>query len=653
MKRLTFSLRNTTVVLIVGPLLVATSLLGLVGHHLLRDVVTRFHGMFVGNIFVAVDEAVETHFGQGVRFLDEFAHLSSLSPDALQDEEELGRYLAERLRYQHAIAWLSFSSAHNGLFVGARRDTEGRIIINISHPDQRGGIPQEWVMEADGRKMPHDVGPVTAYDPRLRPWYQQALAADHAIWTPVYRFHEGQMGVTCALSCRDAEGRVLGVFTVDFLADQVVGFLERLRTGDKGFVFLCNRSGGLLAPRRLSDAQQTALSLAVASLPVTKATDPNLGIRLREGKETYLLARRELIPAARTGWWCGVLVPEQEIWGTLFESLISNTVVALGLASLALLLATLVAALVSRRLDMISRDMEQVSAEAPVAVPDRHPSRVREIASLQASVMEVRRLALRRQEQERARLLAESISRAKSDAMAMVSHDLRSPLQSIIGYSDMLMAEPEGLPEDRKAALSAIMAGAQTMLQIVNNYLDLLQLSEKGLAVHASRIDIEPLCRECASLVYGLVLEKKLSLTVNTAPGTGAIDTDRDKLKQILMNLLGNAIKFTSSGGVRLQAERGRDGVIFTVEDTGIGMTSEQSAHVFEAFTQADPSIAVKYGGSGLGLTIAMKLTELLGGRIRLESAPGCGTRVTVTLPQHRNNLTAPSLAMPAGDSSG
>lgn len=634
MKRVTFSLRNAVVILVAGPLLAAALLLGGVGYRLLRDVVTHFHGAFVSNIFVSAAEAVEGHFGNGVRFLREFTLRFHAAPETPEEREQLGRFFAERLRYQPAIQWISFGSARDGLFVGARRGTGGRILLNISHPNEHGGLPREWSLAEDGRLIPESTSALQPYDPRTRPWYQMAVATNHAVWTPLYEFHEGATGVTCASACRDERGNVVGVFTVDFLADRVMDYLGELHVGKSGFVFLYNTTGSFVAPHRLSALQQATLRAAMRSpAPAPGHRESDLGTPLQQDGETYLVARRELTPARPTGWWCGVLVPEKEIWGTLDQIVMWNSLIALGLISLALLLATLAAAAASRRIDRACRDLTHTGAGDVIADSGLPPSHVREIATLQHAVQDFQRLLHLWQAQEHARLVAEAASQAKSEALAMVSHDLRSPLQSVIGYADLLNQGAELKVAEREQALGAITIASRTMLQLVTNYLNLRSLNEGRLTVCPTPVEIEPLCHECALLIQGLALDKTVTVHVETDPATGTMETDREKLQQILINVLGNAVKFTHAGQVTLRTERLDGTVQFRITDTGIGMTPEQTSLVFEAFRQADPTITAKYGGSGLGLTIAKRLTELLGGRLRLESALGRGTQVTIELP--------------------
>ncbi len=240
---------------------------------------------------------------------------------------------------------------------------------------------------------------------------------------------------------------------------------------------------------------------------------------------------------------------------------------------------------------------------------------------------------------EEARDRALDASRAKSRFLANMSHELRTPLNAIIGYSEMLIEEAEARDDPALADLRNIHLAGVHLLSQINGILDLSKIEAGRMLLCLETFPIEDLLREVEATVAPLVRENSNHMEVCLTQGLGDLQSDRLKLRQVLLNLVGNALKFTKAGKVTLAARLEGEGVVFGVRDTGIGMTPEQCARVFEEFTQADDSTARRYGGTGLGLTLVRHFVTLLAGRLRLQSAPGQGTTFEVWLPAKGPNL--------------
>ncbi len=237
-----------------------------------------------------------------------------------------------------------------------------------------------------------------------------------------------------------------------------------------------------------------------------------------------------------------------------------------------------------------------------------------------------------------ARRLAEEASQAKSRFLASVSHELRTPLNAIIGYSELLKEEVEELGVAQLGGdLSKIEASGRHLLSLINDILDLSKVEAGKMDLYLETFDVAGMVDAVTATVRPLVEKNANRLVVEGAAEAGAMHTDRTKLTQMLLNLLSNATKFTREGTVALRIARERNGrgeqVVFRVSDTGIGMTAEQMGRLFEAFAQAEASTAARYGGTGLGLAITKRFSELMGGTVRVESAPGAGSTFTLTLP--------------------
>ena len=243
-----------------------------------------------------------------------------------------------------------------------------------------------------------------------------------------------------------------------------------------------------------------------------------------------------------------------------------------------------------------------------------------------------------RQSEEEARLAAEEANRAKSTFLANMSHELRTPMNAIIGYGEMLVEEAEDTGQDDLIPdLNKILAAGRHLLALINDILDLSKIEAGKMTLYVETIHIPDLVSDVVATIDPLVAKNRNRLVLEVEEGLGPLKADETKVRQTLFNLLSNAAKFTSDGTVTLGCRRtgpaGDHRFLFTVTDTGIGMTPEQLAKVFDEFTQADASTTRKFGGTGLGLSICKKFCTLMGGDLRAESVYGEGSRFVVELP--------------------
>jgi CheY-like chemotaxis protein/CHASE3 domain sensor protein len=228
-------------------------------------------------------------------------------------------------------------------------------------------------------------------------------------------------------------------------------------------------------------------------------------------------------------------------------------------------------------------------------------------------------------------------SRYKSDFLANMSHELRTPLNSSLILSKLLSDNPEGnLTQEQVRYAQTIQSSGNDLLALINDILDLSKIEAGHMEVRPETLPLSRISGDLTRMFEPLGKQKNLPFVLTIQPGCPEfIETDRQRLEQILKNLLSNAFKFTESGRVELVIGRESDGLLsFAVTDTGIGISEEHQRDIFEAFRQADGTISRKYGGTGLGLSISRELARLLGGAIRLHSKPGQGSTFTLVLPE-------------------
>ncbi|HWP36664.1 MAG TPA: GAF domain-containing protein, partial [Gemmatimonadales bacterium] len=240
----------------------------------------------------------------------------------------------------------------------------------------------------------------------------------------------------------------------------------------------------------------------------------------------------------------------------------------------------------------------------------------------------------------RARREAEAASHAKSQFLASMSHELRTPLNAIIGYSEMLQEEVEELGhQELTGDLEKIHTAGRHLLALINDILDLSKIEAGKMDLHVETFPVRTMLDDVLTTVRPLTARTANTLELVCPEDPGTMRADLTKVRQMLLNLLSNASKFTERGTITLAVRResgaGRRGdiMVFTVSDTGIGMTAAQMTRLFQAFSQAEVSTTSKYGGTGLGLAITKRFCEMMGGEVHVDSTPGRGSVFTLRLP--------------------
>ncbi|CBN57792.1 periplasmic sensor signal transduction histidine kinase [Kamptonema sp. PCC 6506] len=327
-------------------------------------------------------------------------------------------------------------------------------------------------------------------------------------------------------------------------------------------------------------------------------------------------------------------------------------------AAIAAMLAIYTSKAIARPLEATTKIAQQVSEESnfdlqvPITTSD-------EVGQLAIALNElILRVGEYTEELQEAKIAAEAANRSKSAFLANMSHELRTPLNAIINYSEMLQedAQDEGY-EDFLPDLERIQTAGKHLLDMISDILDISKIEAGHVTLYLENFDIANMIEEVVTTAQPLVEKKGNTLAMQINGDVGTMYADQPKVRQILLNLLSNAAKFTEKGVITLSIERIKNDkfksknkkykqeyppalnsnsqvLIFRVSDTGIGMTEEQLQHIFKPFTQADASTTRKYGGTGLGLTISQRLCQILGGEIAVESEVERGSTFTVRLPE-------------------
>ncbi|MEP6517261.1 ATP-binding protein [Microcoleus vaginatus] len=344
---------------------------------------------------------------------------------------------------------------------------------------------------------------------------------------------------------------------------------------------------------------------------------------------------------------------EAEKLGTLI--LVGSLAVSAGLAAV---LAAYTSRAIARPLEATTLIAQRVTEESnfdlqvPVTTSD-------EVGMLAVSLNElIQRVAEYTEDLHEAKVAAEAANRSKSAFLANMSHELRTPLNAIINYSEMLQEDAQDSgSEDFLPDLEKIQTAGKHLLDMISDILDISKIEAGHVTLYLENFDVATMIEEVMTTAQPLVEKKGNALALKTKGELGTMYADQPKVRQILLNLLSNAAKFTEKGVItigveRMKIEKSRpvkpnknndfqsgsnytsQVLMFRVSDTGIGMTNEQLEQIFKPFTQADASTTRKYGGTGLGLTISQRLCQILGGEISVESEDGKGSTFIVSLPE-------------------
>jgi signal transduction histidine kinase len=385
----------------------------------------------------------------------------------------------------------------------------------------------------------------------------------------------------------------------------LVGHLYRARP-----LYTVDRVAGMAVP--------TALAFFVLHAGILFARPTRGGVALLTSRDAGSMLARRLLPATILApllfGWLWIQGRERELFS--HEG---------GVAAFVVVVAGVLVALVLR-----SAYVVRVADRARQALLER------EAAARHGAERATRRALEAAVEAERARAEEAAASRAKSDFLATMSHELRTPLNAIIGYTNLLTdGIPDPATEHQRAQLGRVNASAKHLLELIDEVLTLSRLEADREVVSARQTVVADVLDQAAMMIEPMVNARKLRFDVRKPNGALTIETDAGKLRQILLNLLTNAVKFTDEGTVILSAEEDDDDtVVFQVKDTGVGIAPEHQDRIFESFWQVEQTTTRRAGGAGLGLNVAQRLARLLGGEVTVESALGKGSTFTVRLPR-------------------
>jgi signal transduction histidine kinase len=456
-----------------------------------------------------------------------------------------------------------------------------------------------------------------------------------AFFGPVYFVRESEPYMRIAVPIERFAGDVIGVLIAEVNLKYIWEVISRITVGQRGYAYVVSREGDLIAHpdislvlqrRHLKDLGQVQAALAGAPGPFI--AQPNLA-----GQQVF--PAYAAIPAL--GWAVLVERPADEAYAPLYASIRRTAVLLL----LGLGMAVLASLLISRRVVRPVRVLRQGAARIGAGELG-HRIGVRTGDELEALADEFNNMAARLQESyaglehkvaERTYEL-EIASKHKTQFLANMSHELRTPLNAILGYTELILDEIYGaVPEKIREVLGRVQQSGQHLLGLINAVLDLSKIEAGHLTLALADYSMQTVVRTVFAAMEPLAAAKQLALHCTVAPDLPLGKGDEQRLSQVLLNLVGNAIKFTEVGEVGVQVTLADNMFTVAVSDTGPGISEVDQQKIFEEFQQVDNSSTRKQGGTGLGLAIAKKIIEMHGGHMWVDSSLGKGSTFWFTLP--------------------
>jgi signal transduction histidine kinase/CheY-like chemotaxis protein len=622
------------------------------------------------------NELVDQHLD---RYLVVPSQINQINIDAvelglldLQNLPNMGRYFWKQMQI-YDVGYINYGG-EDGRFIGVEHSDASTFLIHESPsriPLEQADKSITYNYEADSRgDRTKQLEAEKGNDHRFEPWYTDAVKAKKPIWTQIYQWQEKPEVLSISSSFPIySNNKLVGVIGVDLVLSQIGDFLRQLKVSPSGKVFIIERNGLLIAssssekPFKLKDGKAQRLNILDSSDRLIQATAQYLQQRfgdLSKIKDSQQLEFTiagdrhfiEITPwqdSHGLNWLAIVVVPETDFTAQINANTHVTVIFCLGALVAAIILGLLTSRWIARPISRLSKASEAIAngdLDQNVEVQG-----IKELEKLSQSFNQMSaqlkdsfelletRVDQRTEELNAAKLVAETANKAKSEFLANMSHELRTPLNAILGFAQLMIRDSSLLPNQLES-LQIIDRSGEHLLSLINDVLDLAKIESGRMGLNENDFDLFHLLD---------TIEEMFQLKANSHGIQLICDRDRDvpqyvraderKLRQVLINLVGNAIKFTQKGSIKVQVHRGDNHLKrtkdedtsnslilhFEVADTGPGIAPDELGSIFEAFVQTETGRQSQQG-AGLGLPISRQFVQIMGGDITVKSILGQGT---------------------------
>jgi len=475
--------------------------------------------------------------------------------------------------------------------------------------------------------------------------YRQAMQG-RSYFGPVYFVRDSEPYMTMAVPIERFAGEVIGVLQAEVNLKYIWDVVSDIKVGKAGYAYTVTRSGDLIAHPDISLVLQrrnlAGLNQVKAAFRPTPFGKKPEGLITDNPMGKKVFSSYAVIP--RLDWAVFTEQPLEEVYGPLYASMLRTSsilMVGLGMALLATLFVArrVVQPLRSKRQGVERIGRGDLGFRLDIKTGDEMELLSEEFNKMTGALQEAytgleQKVIERTKEITLVNQRLDEASKHKSQFLANVSHELRTPLNAIIGFTRVVLRKTEGQIEDlQRENLQKVLVSAERLLDLINGLLDLSKIEAGRMEVLPETFRLEEVVEKAVSTVEPMIRDGTVRLAREIAPDVQPVNTDREKLEQILLNLLSNAAKFTERGEIRISGWQESGFLKVAISDTGVGIEREALQYIFEEFRRANAAGKKKFSGTGLGLAIVKRLVTLLGGDVSVESEPGKGSTFTVKVP--------------------